>query len=156
MLSAFANNVYDKLWFERGGPKNIYIVDLNFGCENSQHLQDILFGNPVERAFDGNHFRGSGGTRHLTYRAVSMIRPIIGQCSAKSMLKNSRNFHAECIQSRQHRQSHPDHSEENINQFIFPKKFKKSSHSSSAGFTFSKQGSNYYSIPVQNRFSENC
>ena len=42
-LSQFANKTYDQIWFKKGGPKNIHIVNFDFDCEKSKYLQEILF-----------------------------------------------------------------------------------------------------------------
>ena len=51
-------------------------------------------------------------------------------------------------------QSQSDHSQRNTGQFTFPKKFRKAPNVNSEGIS-SQYGSHYYSIPVQNRYSEN-
>ena len=78
-LSKFGNNVYDQLWFRRGAPKNIHIVNFELGCEQSPHLQKLIFGNPASQQFDGIHLRGEGASRHLTYRAAQAIKPVLKQ-----------------------------------------------------------------------------
>ena len=34
-ISKFGNNAYDQLWFKRGAPKNIHVVNFDLGCEES-------------------------------------------------------------------------------------------------------------------------
>ena len=75
-LSKYANKIYDQLWFKNGGPANIHIVNLDFDCEKSEYLKNILFGNPGATYFDGLHLRGRSGRRHFTYRAVQAIKPV--------------------------------------------------------------------------------
>ena len=76
-ISKFGNNAYDQLWFKRGAPKNIHVVNFDLGCEESPHLQKLIFGNPASQQFDGVHLRGNGASRHLTYRAVQAIKPVL-------------------------------------------------------------------------------
>ena len=76
-LSKFGNDAYDQLWFKRGGPKNIHIVDFGLGTENSPFLQKLIFGNPASNSYDGIHLRGQGASRHLTYRAVQAMKPVL-------------------------------------------------------------------------------
>ena len=37
----------------------------------------MIFGNPVSQQFDGVHLRIYGASRHLTYRAVQAIKPVL-------------------------------------------------------------------------------
>ena len=76
-ISKFGNDAYDQMWFKRGCPKNIHIVDFELGSETSPHLKKLIFGNPASNAFDGIHLRGQGASRHLTYRAVQAIKPVL-------------------------------------------------------------------------------
>ena len=44
-LSQFANSVYDQLWFKKGGPKNIHIVNFDLGCDDSKYVNDFFAKN---------------------------------------------------------------------------------------------------------------
>ena len=76
-LSNFANSVYDQLWFKRGGPKNIFVVEFDLQCSSKGYLKDLVFGKKDARNFDGIHFRGVGGQRHFSYRAITAIKAIL-------------------------------------------------------------------------------
>ena len=43
-LFNFSNDVYDQLWFKRGGPKNIFVVDIDLHCSSKGYLKDLIFG----------------------------------------------------------------------------------------------------------------
>ena len=75
-LSDFGDRVYDQLWFKHGSPENIQIATLNLGCSKSQHLRNIIIGNPDGQSFDGIHLRGPAASRHITYRAVQEMRSV--------------------------------------------------------------------------------
>ena len=76
-LSKFSNHVYDQLWLKNGSPSRIHIVELELGCENSQYLKDIIYGQPQSPKYDGIHLVGNAASRHFTYRAVQVMLPIV-------------------------------------------------------------------------------
>ena len=76
-LSHFANSVFDQLWFKKGSPTNIHIVNIELGTESSKHLKNLIYGQPTSKNYDGIHLEGEGASRHLSYRAVQAIKPII-------------------------------------------------------------------------------
>ena len=105
-LSQFANSVYDQLWFKKGGPINIHIVNFDLGCDDSRYLKDILFGKPGEKSYDGVHLRGFAASRHFTYRAVQAIRPVIISSRPVQTANFDRtDYHADCPQTRLQRQA---------------------------------------------------
>ena len=158
-LSKFANKTYDQIWFRRGGPKNVHVVNFDFDCERSSYLKEILFGNPDSRNYDGIHLRGHGASRHFTYRAVQAILPVFSPRQVEATSNDQPDFHANCPQTNYQRQSQSSSSRGNTEkqQFIFPRRVKKQTHKSNrvSNENNFKGGSNYYSIPVQNRYSEN-
>ena len=105
-LSKFANDVYDQLWFKRGGPKNIFVVDIDLQCTKDGYLKDLIYGKSSDRLYDGIHLRGEGGNRHFSYRAVNAIKPILN-CRREIRAKNARpdDRHTDCPQARFKRQS---------------------------------------------------
>ena len=149
-LSDFADRVYDQLWFKHGSPANIKIATLNLGCSTSQHLKNIIMGNPDSQSYDGIHLRGPAASRHFTYRAVQEIRSVImaqnGGNFARGVGKHVRlesNVHINCPQTEYQRQSHVNHSQERMS------KSKKTA----------QPTRNYnYNIPTKNSFSPlgNC
>ena len=76
-LSKFSNHVYDQLWLKNGSPAKIHIVELELGCENSQYLREIIYGQPQNPKYDGIHLLGKAASRHFTYRAVQIMLPIV-------------------------------------------------------------------------------
>ena len=76
-LSEYGNQVYDQLMLRTGHPSKIQIMELDLKCSDSQYLKYVIFGNPSEGQSDGVHLRGKGSSRHLTYRAVQALLPII-------------------------------------------------------------------------------
>ena len=99
-ISKFGNDAYDQMWFQRGCPKNIHIVDFELGSENSPHLKKLIFGNPDLNAFDGIHLRGQGASRHLTYRAVQAIKPVLKTKAVP--LSSHKRFSQAMSQKQQH------------------------------------------------------
>ena len=77
-LSEHANNYYDKLWKNHGSPKNVHIVSIPLGTEESFHLQRIIHGSSNSLTFDGYSLNGPGASRHLSYRTVQALKPILG------------------------------------------------------------------------------
>ena len=146
-LSKFGNHVYDQLWFKGGCPKNIFIVDFELNCSDSGYLKDLIFGKSNEQRYDGVHARGEGGQRHFTYRAIDAVKVILrgDDCPKTSSINQSRKA------------SRPGQSSNTKEQgFRYPSKFvraKKVKQNQSKTFQY---GKNHYSIPVNNRFLENC
>ena len=125
-LSIFANSVYDQLWFKRGGPKNIHIVNFEIGSDDSKYLKEIIFGLSSDRQYDGIHLRGNGHSRHFTYRAIQAIRPAIVSRPATNYTRPLPNYHANCPQTQYQHQSKVSSKQGYTEQFTFPTKFKKS------------------------------
>ena len=153
-LTKFANKSYDQLWFRRGGPKNIHIVSFEFDCEKSNYLKYILFGNPDSKYYDGTHFRGPGSVRQFTYRAVQAIKPVFSSRHAPAA--GATQSDSTNPQAANHRQSEQNLRDGNTNQFRFPRRFKRVfDNEENRGYETHRYGTTQYSIPVQNRFSEN-
>ena len=83
-LSNHANQTLDQLWFRKGGPKNIHIVNVDLGCETSEHLKKLIFGDSKHDYYNGVSLRGEGASRHLSYRAIQSIKPFISSPSSLS------------------------------------------------------------------------
>ena len=172
-LSNFANNAYDQCWLEGGSPQNIQIVNLSLGCENSPYLKEIIFGNPGLRYADGIHLSGGAASRHLTYQAVKVIKPLIIShpvqtsadtntdshsncpCPAPKLNDESPDNHKNCNQAQYWGQSWSGSRERNTEQFTVPRRKGRSRGNRNENVSY-KYGSNIYSVPVKNRFSENC
>ena len=96
-----------QLWVKKGSPKNINIVNFELGSENSPHLQKLIYGNPASNLFDGIHLHGEGASRHLTYRAVQAIKPVL-KTNVQPMLQPDRfspfSSHRSCPQAIFHQQ----------------------------------------------------
>ena len=90
-MSEYANSVYDQLWFEHGGPKNIHIVALE-KIECVGFLRDILYGKKNDVGYDGLHLRGPAGSRHFTYRAVNAISAVLFAKQSFSPYANTKQF----------------------------------------------------------------
>ena len=141
-LSEYANSYYDQLWFKKGGPKNIHVVNFD-KIESTGYLKDIIYSKTTSKNYDGIHLRGWAATRHFTYRAVEAIKLVF---DAQSYFPSN---HSNCPQTQYQRKgqsaaSHgagrtQDGDRENIHY----------------GEHSEQVGSTYYNIPVQNRFSEN-
>ena len=147
-LSTFANNVYNQLWAKHGSPKNIKIKSLQLGISSSEYLKKIVMGNPGSPIYDGIHLLGQHAPHHFTYRAVQEIAPILKDSFRATYVKtgtfNLPNYHAQCPQAQyQQRQSSRNHSQSKVPQ---------TSQSEQSNYQY---GSHFYSVPVQNRFSEN-
>ena len=147
-LSVSENNTYDQLWFKRGAPRNIHIVNFELGCENSPYLKTIIFGNPGSRYYDGCHFRGDGASRHLTYRAILAIKPVIVSSTARITDYDRSDYNNQG-------QSQPDYRHGNTSKFTVPRKSRKYKDVKKTEINPNRYGSNVYSVPVQNRFTEN-
>ena len=95
-LSHFANSVYDQLWYKRGSPRNIYILNIELGTENSENLKKVIFGSSLN-TYNGVNLNGEGASRHLSYRSIQAIKPIITQ-SRRSENKEARpeNYNEIC------------------------------------------------------------
>ena len=126
-ISKFANHVYDQLWLKQGSPTRIHIIELELGCDKSQYLKDIIYGEPNYPQYDGVHLVGPAAVRHFTYRAVQKLASIITKPSQPSFPaahkydhakfragKNDRNSpktrghqdgHTDCEQARYQHQS---------------------------------------------------
>ena len=51
--------------------------DFELGTESSKHLKNLIYGQSTSKNYDGIHLEGEGASRHLSYRAVQAIKPII-------------------------------------------------------------------------------
>ena len=112
-LSKFANSVYDQMWTKRGSPNNIKIIELNLNIEKPGYLRDLIFGSKSSKFFDGVHLNGPGASRHLTYRAVQALRPLLphhGKPSTRAIPRPTQtktNYklddHIDCPQARYQR-----------------------------------------------------
>ena len=131
-LSNFANTVYDQMWFKHGSPQNIKVVALNLGCSESQYLRKIIMGNPgTLMNYDGIHLRGTGASRHFTYRAVQTI--------SGGRLSQSTD-HSDCPQARfMKSQYQPNHDRSRMSQNNKPAQQ-------------STSGNHRYNVPTQNSF----
>ena len=76
-ISDFANSFYDQLWFKRGGPKNIFVVDIDLQCSDGQYLKDLIYAKSSERNYNGIHLRGEGASRHFSYRAANVMKSVL-------------------------------------------------------------------------------
>ena len=180
-LSKFANHVYDQLWLKRGSPSRIHIIELELGCDNSQYLKEIIYGKPNHPQYDGIHLTGPAALRHFTYRAVqklssiitkpsqpshsvspahnyrpaAAIRPVISGRHARNLIDKPSDLHTNCPQAQFQDQLRSDNKKVNTEeQFTFPRRSRKTYRRKNVDVA-SKYGSNYYSIPVQNRYPEN-
>ena len=93
-LSEYGNSAYEQIWLRRGSPANISIVDLALDCSGPKrnYLREIIYGNPNSSSFDGLHLRGEFSHRHFTYRAVTAIKPILGNNERFSPAGPRENF----------------------------------------------------------------
>ena len=93
-LSEFGNSVYDQLWLENGGPKNIKTVSFD-NFESFGYLKDIYMGKTNDPHYDGIHLRGWAASRHFTYRAVNAVKTVF------AVPRNgffTRDYHSTCPQ----------------------------------------------------------
>ena len=169
-LSELANSVYDQLWLEDGGPKNIHIVSLD-KMECFGYLKDIIYGKTNDSSYDGIHLRGPAAVRHFTYRAANAIKSVFGRN------KNRVSNHVNSAHSQRTDQYRPDsnyHNGRNKNgglsnysanhddcpQAKYQWRVQSRLDSASVqtenktGTGHQQVGSTYYTIPVQNRFPE--
>ena len=72
-LSDLANGIYKQEWLKQGSPQNIHIVDINLGCETSQHLKQVIYGRSDSPQYDGVNLTGPGASRHFSYRVKQTI-----------------------------------------------------------------------------------
>ena len=126
-LSTYANTVYKQEWFRKGSPKNIHIVSIPLNCESYPHLKQLIYGRSYSSSFDGHSLKGSGASRHLTYRTKQVIWPLV-QSSFNSSQQTG---------------------------FLFPRKSKKSSNVTMVNSEIQSVGAYQYSVPVKNRFMRN-
>ena len=77
-LSDHANKYYEQMWEKQGCPNNIHIVSIPLGTEESLNLKRIIHGSSDSRTFDGIHLNGYGASRHLNYRTIQVLKPILG------------------------------------------------------------------------------
>ena len=160
-LTKFGNELYDQLWFKAGGPKNIHITNLDMNLDQSEHIRKLVFGPRSARNYDGVHLRGSGATRHFTYRAVQAVRAVFPrQNSAVSGERES--YHRNCPQAQYQRRQlqlgnyyNQQKNSLNTEQFVFPRRFVRNRHVRNEQSRTIRYGATYYNIPVHNRFSEN-
>ena len=168
-LSEYSNSVYDQLWFENDGPKNIHIVSLD-KMECFGYLKDIIYGNTSQPNYDGIHLRGPEAVRHFTYRAVNAIKSVIhktGFSPRSSGLQSQLQRNYQTVNNKSSRLSNYSSNHDNCPQAQYQwrkqsrlvsgrvqtgEKSESHQHNSYDG---NKVGSTYYSIPVQNRFTEN-
>ena len=78
-LSHFANCIYDQLWYKKGSPSNIHVVNVELGTETSENLKNLIYGKTTSQGYDGVMLRGEGASRHFSYRSIQAIKPIIQQ-----------------------------------------------------------------------------
>ena len=95
-LSEYANSFYNQLWFKKGGPKNIHVVNFD-GIESSGYLKDIIYAKSSAPNYDGIHLRGRAAMRHFTYRAIEAIKPVFGS------RRNLPSDHVNCPQAQYQR-----------------------------------------------------
>ena len=147
-LSKFGNHVFDQLWFKKGCPENIHIVELDLGCSGQGYLKDLIYGLNNSPDYDGVHLRGKGAQRHFTYRAV---------CATQKILRGNTQVlqsddHTNCPQAQYQRAQYQRNRE---SKYIHPTKFAKSKVAPNNFPQAFQCGQNYYSIPVRNRFMGN-
>ena len=95
-LSVYANNVYDQLLLQSSYSSNIHVMEINMELQNSSYIRKLIYGDITSEQFDGIHLKGDGASRHLTYRAVQAMKPILCSKGRKvkvfdRFLKNERN-----------------------------------------------------------------
>ena len=157
-LSRFGNHVYDQSWFKGGSPQNIHIVDFGLDCSGSGYLKDLIYGQTSERNYDGIHFRGDGAQRHFTYRAVNAVKPILRVGDEHYAAANN---HTNSTQTQFMGQSQQTSwtgrtSNSGQSEFRYPKRFVKVKKMVNKEAQLYQHGQNYYSVPVNNRFTKNC
>ena len=178
-LSELSNSILDQLWLENGAPENIQIVSFD-KIEGQGYLKDIIYGKTSDHNYDGIHLRGWAATRHFTYRAVNAIKPVFGANRTNNFV---RNFHDDCPQTQfqydrqlrydrrdgwmeqRRRNKHVAQNHDNCEQAQFQQRMQlKADQADRSGGQENERGcksyeqkfgSNYYSVPVQNRFPEN-
>ena len=165
-LSVFANSVYDHLYLKHNSPANIKIADLNLGTAEYPHLKKIVMGNPETSAYDGVHLHGSESSRHITYRAVQLIKSITEYAHAQKVhLKNNHSTqqkdddHTNCPQSLYQRQQkvklrhkyslhNKDYAHTNCPQANYQRQ-----QSAARGHEAGQSTQYSYNIPIKNGFS---
>ena len=156
-LSEYANSIYDQLWLENGGPRNIHIITLH-NMECFGYLKDIIYGKNSDQNYDGIHLRGAAASRHFTYRAVSAIKFALDenrvftshasgqQYQRKQQRRLAGNYHDNCKQAQYQGRKQSRSSGGSVHTDT------KGGKDRVDGF---QVGSTHYTIPVQNRFPEN-
>ena len=128
-LSVYANQALDQLL-------------INLGCETSEHLKQLIFGDTLSKIYNGVSFRGEGATRHFSYRASQAIKPLLTSNQESSNVSSSSN-----LAPNHHLRS---------NNYIFPKRPVKMQNIKNQ-----KNGESHryepliYSVPVSNRYQGN-
>ena len=167
-LSLYANSIYRNLWVEKGCPKNIQIQDLGLNCYGA--LREKRFGIPGTRGVDGKyvdgiHMRGILAVKHYTDSFIRMFRPYmtISQAGRQSWSDN----HTRCPQSvyQRHRGQYTQYQRRGNTQGGYRKQTNRGFSRNNSNFNqhgynqdenVHSYGKNTYTIPVQNRFPENC
>ena len=159
-LSNYANMCYDQIWLRKGQPENIVIASLN-GFESSGYLRNIIYVKPSSPSYDGIHFRGLHGARHISYRAVQMIKSVI---PLKSVRKCENTANKRNISSRaQYKARHVRTNQRKANHDPSQSGTGSNDNQSSGGYQDVRysdvvSGINHaYNVPTQNKYDPlNC
>ena len=91
-LSNYANGIYDHMWVKNGSPNNIHVVNVEIGSDSSTHIKNLVYGHTYSNNYDGISLNGEGASRHLSYRTVQAIKPIIMQSKQVSVQDVDQNY----------------------------------------------------------------
>ena len=145
-LSLFANATYDRLWEKLGNPENIQIVELQLNVEHSSHLRGLIFGSRTSYAFDGIHARGEGGSRHITYRSVQAVKPVLSKLFGSCQSQKPRDV-KKGAQATNYDTNHSDHTNcETV-------RYQNKRYGLSYAQAVRAKQSQVYTVPTYNRFS---
>ena len=156
-LSTFANSAYDHLWVKLGSPKNIQVVEANMQTQSSQFLRNLIYGSRNAESVDGIHLRGSGGSRHFTYRVIQAVKPVLASrqpanhssWSKESKGRNSPANHSSWTMESKSRKS-DNHTD--CPQASYQKKSAK--RINSANYAEAVKGKHYvYTVPTSNIYN---
>ena len=169
-LSEFGNSFYDQLLIKSDYSYRIHLAELNL-LQNSKHLKAIIYGSQDDPRYGGVHMLASEASRHFTYRAVQVLRPILPKMKLlRQQPPFSRKNHDGCLankgtNSRHLRSNHIYQQRQNFSQSASSPGSERSKNLYSEVLKETKnmrnkKNMNMFSVPTSNRFNplnqENC